>query len=175
MSAPLSAMTLPTRADWRAAVPYLALALLVMLVDQAVKSWIADLILDPPRRIDLTGFFALTPVWNRGVSFGLFATDAKMGALVLSAIALAVSLGLTIWLLRLTRALPRVALGLVIGGALGNVIDRVTLGAVFDFLDFHVAGWHWPAFNVADAAICVGVGLLLLDSLSGADDSHKTA
>jgi len=171
----MSTMSLPTRAGWRAAVPYLALALLVILVDQAVKSWIADLILDPPRRIELTGFFNLTPVWNRGVSFGLFATDARMGALILSGIALAVSLGLTIWLLRLTRTMPRVALGLVIGGALGNVIDRLTIGAVFDFLDFHIAGWHWPAFNVADAAICIGVGLLMLDSLSGADDSHKSA
>ena len=171
----MSAMTLPTRAGWRAAVPYFGLALLVILADQSVKSWIAELILDPPRRIDITGFFSLTPVWNRGVSFGLFATDAKFGAIVLSVVALAVSLGLTIWLLRLNRTLPRVALGLVIGGALGNVIDRLTIGAVFDFLDFHVAGWHWPAFNVADAAICIGVGLLLLDGLSGADDSHKSA
>jgi len=171
----MTTLALPDRGAWRASIPFFALAVLVILADQAVKSWIAGVILEPPRRIELTGFFALTPVWNRGVSFGLFATHAEMGAWILSLIAVTVSLGLGVWLLRQTRSLPRVALGLVIGGAIGNVIDRVTLGAVFDFLDFHVAGWHWPAFNVADAAICVGVGLLLLDSLSGADDSRKNA
>ncbi len=169
----MSALAAADRGAWRAAVWPLALAALVVLSDQLVKTWIAGLILDPPRQIALSGFFTLTPVWNRGVSFGLFATDADMGAWALSGIAVVVSLCLTVWLLRLTRAVPRAALGLVIGGAMGNVIDRVSVGAVFDFLDFHVAGWHWPAFNVADAAICVGVGLLLLDSLSGAADSPK--
>jgi signal peptidase II len=169
----MRALSLPSQAALKGALPYFGLAILVILLDQAVKGWIADLILNPPRRIELTEFFALTPVWNRGVSFGLFATDAAMGALILSGVALCVSAGLAIWLLRMTRTLPRVGLGLVIGGAIGNVIDRLTIGAVFDFLDFHVAGWHWPAFNVADAAICIGVGLLLLDSLSSDDASHK--
>ena len=171
----MSALPFTERGAWRAALGPLALALVVIVLDQLVKNWIGGLILDPPRRIDLTGFFSLTPVWNRGVSFGLFATDAWIGAWILSGVAILVSVGLTVWLLRLTRILPRAALGLVIGGALGNVIDRMTFGAVFDFLDFHVAGYHWPAFNVADAAICVGVGLLLLDSLSGSDDSPKSA
>ncbi len=171
----MSTITLTDRSAWRSALGPLALALGVIIVDQLVKAWIAELILNPPRRIDLTGFFSLTPVWNRGVSFGLFATDAWVGAWILSGIALLVSAGLTVWLLRVTRVLPRLALGLVIGGAVGNVIDRMTIGAVFDFLDFHVAGWHWPAFNVADAAICIGVGLLMLDSLSNGADSPKKA
>jgi signal peptidase II len=82
-------------------------------------------------------------------------------------LAAAIVIGLLFWLRRATQPLVVGGIGLVIGGAIGNVIDRLRFGAVVDFLDFHVAGWHWPAFNVADAAICVGVGLILIDSLLG--------
>jgi signal peptidase II len=125
------------------------------------------LLVDPPRVVGLTGFFSLVPVWNRGVSFGILAARDGSTAWLLSGLALVVAVGLVAWLSRVERALLALSLGLVIGGALGNVIDRGRFGAVFDFLDFHVASWHWPAFNLADSAITVGVGLLLLDGLLG--------
>ncbi|MGI9506383.1 MAG: signal peptidase II [Geminicoccaceae bacterium] len=115
--------------------------------------------------IRVTSFFDLVLVWNRGVSFGMFNNAGAYGPMILSGIAIAVVLGLLYWLRQAENRLTVMALGLVIGGALGNVIDRFRFGAVVDFLDFHIAGYHWPAFNVADAAICVGAVLLLLDGL----------
>jgi signal peptidase II len=146
----------------------LGLAGAVILLDQATKAWMMGLLLAPPRALELTGFFTLVPVWNRGVSFGILATHDGSTAWLLGGVALVVAAGLVGWLSRVERVLLALSLGLVIGGALGNVIDRGRFAAVFDFLDFHVAGWHWPAFNLADSAITVGVGLLLLDGLLGA-------
>ena len=90
---------------------------------------------------------------------------AGLAPWLLSGLALAVVIGLLFWLRRSEHAMMAIGLGLVIGGALGNVIDRVRYGAVVDFLDFHLAGWHWPAFNLADAGICVGAGLIVVDGL----------
>ncbi len=92
---------------------------------------------------------------------------------LISAFALIVSLGLGLWMSRVSRRWPALALGLIIGGALGNVIDRLRLGWVIDFIDFHVSTWHWPAFNMADAAITVGVGILLIDGLFGTAKKPK--
>lgn len=152
-------------------------ALIAMLLDQISKWWILEralpcltgpsgpdcLIRTPP--IEVTGFFNLVMAWNRGVSFGMFAHEAAIMPYVLIAVALAITAFLVVWLRRTDRVFQAVCIGLVIGGALGNVIDRFRFGAVADFLDFHVAGWHWPAFNVADSCIVVGVVLLVLDGL----------
>jgi signal peptidase II len=117
----------------------------------------------------LTSFFNLMLVYNRGVSFGLFNAGAGSGAgwnaLLFSLVAAVVVIGLLYWLRRVSSPLLAVAIGLIIGGAVGNVIDRIRLGAVVDFLDFHVGLWHWPAFNLADSAICIGVAAMLLDGL----------
>ena len=99
---------------------------------------------------------------HSGVSFSML---QGMGPWVLILGASAVSLALIGWLTKLTTLLPALAVGLVIGGALGNVIDRVRLGAVFDFLDFYLGNWHWPAFNLADSALTIGVALLVIDGL----------
>ncbi|MEZ5935539.1 MAG: signal peptidase II [Alphaproteobacteria bacterium] len=143
----------------------LFIALLVIVLDQITK-WIAltgvGFGADP---IAVTSFFNLVLVWNRGVSFGMFNEAGAAGPWILSGLAIVVVLGLLYWLRQAEARLTVTALGLVIGGALGNVIDRFRFGAVVDFLDVHIAGYHWPAFNVADAAICVGAGLLLLDGL----------
>ncbi len=141
----------------------LAVAAAILAFDQASKWIILDWVMDPPRAIEVTGFFNLVMVWNRGVSFGLLSNDSALGPWLLSGVALAISAGLTIWMYRAAHRLLAVSLGLVIGGAVGNVIDRVRFGAVADFLDFHVAGFHWPAFNVADSAIVIGVVLIMLD------------
>jgi signal peptidase II len=105
-------------------------------------------------------------VWNRGVSFGMLGGD-QVPPWILSAVAIAVCIGLFVWLRRVEQKFTGWGIGLVMGGAIGNVIDRARWGAVFDFADFHVGQWHWPAFNVADSAIVVGVGLMLIDSLVG--------
>lgn len=142
-----------------------ALAALVVVLDQIGKWWVLDVIFDPPRTIPLTPFLNLVPVWNRGVSFGLFSAAPGWLPWLLAGFAVVIAAALAIWMLRVRDRLLATGLGLVIGGALGNVIDRFRFGAVVDFLDFHAASYHWPAFNVADSAITVGVGLLLLDAL----------
>lgn len=155
----------------------LLVALVVFVADQVSKWWLLEIVQMPlVRFIEITPFFNLVMVWNRGVSFGLFAHDHDVMPYVLSAIAVAVSVGLGVWLSRTRRMLPTVALGMIIGGAIGNVVDRLRFGAVADFFDVHVAGWHWPAFNVADSGITVGVALLLIDGLRRPDPGpDKTA
>jgi signal peptidase II len=140
----------------------LVIAGLVIVVDQLSKWAILTLLGDP---IAVTPFFNLVVVWNRGVSFGMFDSTGAYAPWLLSGLALAVVVALVFWLRRVDHALAAAALGLIIGGALGNVIDRVRFGAVVDFLDFHALGHHWPAFNVADSAIVVGAALLLVDGL----------
>jgi len=143
----------------------LAIAAVIIVLDQISKWWMMDRVLASGRSITLTSFFDLVVVWNRGVSFGLFSRDWDGAPWALSAVAVAVVVLLTIWLTRQHSALAAGAIGAIIGGAIANVIDRARFGAVFDFIDIHVAGWHWPAFNLADSAITVGVVVLLVDSL----------
>ena len=135
-----------------------AVVVLDQLTKWAVLAWLDQV-------IALTPFFNLVLVWNPGVSFGMFDSAGAHGPWILSGLALAVVVALLIWLRRVDHPLTAAGLGLIIGGALGNVIDRVRFGAVIDFLDVHAAGWHWPAFNVADSAIFIGAALLLVDGL----------
>jgi len=106
-------------------------------------------------------------VRNRGVSFGLFNNDAAINGVLFSLLAAVIVAALLVWLWRAQGMLLPAAIGLVVGGAVGNVVDRLRLGSVVDFLDFHLGAWHWPAFNLADAAICIGVGLMIIDGLIG--------
>ena len=144
----------------------LVVAIVVIVFDQATKWWIMAVVMQPPRIIPVTPFFNLVMGWNRGISFGLFDGDSAINAWILPLVALAIVAALVVWLRRVQGVWLASAIGLVIGGALGNVVDRLRHdGAVADFLDFHVAGYHWPAFNVADSGITVGVTMLVLDSL----------
>ena len=143
----------------------LTVAVLLVGLDQLTK-WVALDVLDlAARPIMVTPFFNLVMVWNRGVSFGMLNTVGELAPWLLSGFSLGVVIGLLFWLRRSEHALMAIGLGLVIGGAIGNVVDRLRYGAVVDFLDFHLAGYHWPAFNMADAGICVGAGLILVDGL----------
>ncbi len=143
----------------------LVVALATLVLDQLGK-WAALAGLDPADPpLHVTPFFNLVLVWNRGVSFGMFNSGGASAPWLLSGLALAVVVGLVVWLRRSDQLLTGLGLGLVIGGALGNVIDRIRFGAVVDFLDFHLASYHWPAFNLADAGICVGAVLMLADGL----------
>lgn len=148
----------------------LTVALAILVLDQASKAIVLALLAEPIR---VTGFFNLVLVWNRGVSFGMLGGLGAAAPWLLVGLALAVAVALMVWLWREPRPLTGLALGLVIGGALGNAIDRVRFGAVVDFLDFHLSGYHWPAFNVADSAIVVGAGLLLLDGLRAGRPAPK--
>lgn len=148
------------------------LAAAVIVLDQLSKLWILEVVRLPERlSIPVLPVFNLTMVWNRGVSFGLFRADQDLGRWLLAAFSLTVAVALALWARRTDRRWTAVALGLVIGGAVGNLIDRVRFGAVVDFLDFSALWFPW-VFNVADAAISVGVALLLLDSLLAPDPAR---
>ena len=141
------------------------MTIVVIFLDQMTKWWILTSVMTPPQRIPVTGILDLVLVYNRGVSFGLLGGAPSWATAALIVFALLLSMALCIWMWRAESLLLGTALGFVVGGALGNVIDRFLHGAVVDFLDFHAAGYHWPAFNVADSAITIGVVILIIDSL----------
>lgn len=145
---------------------WLWLAALVLGLDQITKAAVLAELAPYQDVVALTGFFNLVHVHNTGAAFSLFADQPGWQRYFFLAIGLGASV-LMLYLLRQTRGRPlfSIALALILGGAVGNVIDRALYGHVVDFLDFHVAGWHWPAFNVADAGITAGAVLLVLDSL----------
>jgi signal peptidase II len=138
---------------------------LAILLDQGSKNWLLAGPMKERQVFELTPFFNIVSAWNKGVSFSLFRTSAEAGPWILSGIAMVIALGLAVWLTRVQHRLVAVGIGLVIGGALGNVIDRLRFGAVFDFLDFYLGSYHWPAFNLADSSIFLGVVALLWDGL----------
>ena len=129
---------------------------ITVILDLLSKNWMLDLIFSPPRQIVLTSFLNLTPVWNSGISFGLFQNQQLVGKLIIPVLAVLVVLWLFFTLYELT-ALQRFAAGLIAGGAMGNVIDRLRFERVVDFVDVHIGTYHWPAFNLADSAIFLGV------------------
>lgn len=143
----------------------LNIALVVVLLDQLSKYYMLHEVLGENAVIVITPVFNLVRAWNTGVSFSMFNNYGSLGAWMLSGTALLIVGFLLYWLKNETSRLSQAALGMIIGGAVGNVIDRVRLGAVFDFLDFHVADSHWPAFNLADSFICVGAAVLILQSI----------
>ena len=163
--------------------PGLILAAIIIVLDQITKWWVVERVMRPegmmdtpfysPVRIEVLPFFDLVMAWNRGVSFGIFNNGGQWNAIILSVLSVAIAIGLVLWMRKSTSELVTLALGGIIGGALGNVIDRVRWGAVADFLDVHVMGYHWPAFNVADSAISVGAVLLVLDALFAKSSSTK--
>ena len=116
----------------------------------------------PTVRTEILPFFNLTMVWNQGVSFGLFQSDNPWPLILL---ACTISVFFAAWLLRAQTWFQAISLAMVIGGALGNVIDRLRFGAVADFFDFHIAGWHYPAFNIADSCITLGIAFLIFDGI----------
>ncbi|PIV87427.1 MAG: signal peptidase II [Hydrogenophilales bacterium CG17_big_fil_post_rev_8_21_14_2_50_63_12] len=154
------AMTAP-----RSSLSWLWLSALVILLDQLSKLAITARLAAYIDVVPLTGFFNLVHVHNTGAAFSLFADQPGWQRFFFLGIA-AIAAAVIFYLLRKTagRPLYSIALALILGGALGNVIDRVLYGHVIDFLDFYLAAWHWPAFNVADSAITVGAALLIWDS-----------
>ena len=141
----------------------------VVALDRAVKAIVlADFDATASAPAPLTPFLDLALRWNRGISFSLFAQESATGRWLLLALTLAVTALIAVWLWRARTALVGFGLGLIIGGAIGNGYDRLVYGAVVDFLDLHAFGRHFFVFNLADAAINLGVALLIFDALVGA-------
>lgn len=153
----------------------LILAFIVIVLDQISKWSILIGLMQPLQRIPLTPFFNLVSAWNRGVSFGMFSSDESWSRWVLSSLAIVIVAFLVNMLRKTDKKHNVIAIGLIVGGALGNVIDRIVHGAVFDFLDIHIAGYHWPAFNVADSGITIGAVILILDSLFSKQENTETS
>ena len=154
---------------WR----WLLIAGVVIALDQASKyAAVQALAGQPP--LEVTPFFNLLLVYNRGAAFSFLAGMGGWQRELFSAIALIASIWIVFMLRRYAQqTLFCIALSLILGGAIGNLIDRVTVGAVVDFLDLHVFGWHWPAFNIADSAITCGAALLIFDGLRSGQVSGK--
>lgn len=154
-----------------------ALAAIPVLIaaDQATKIWIKGLIADHGGAITLTPFFNLVHVWNPGISFGLFPAESDRGVYVLLALAGIISALFMAMLVTAKSRLLAYGCAITIGGAVGNMIDRVQYGAVYDFLDFHAFGYHWPAFNIADASIFIGIVMVAIYELFlRSSDTPKT-
>ena len=132
----------------------------VLIFDQLTKNIILNEMVTP-KIIEVTPFFNLILAFNTGVSFSMFSGNNPY---VLSAIALSVCALIAWWLTKEQDKITRIGFAMIIGGALSNVLDRFMYGAVVDFLDFYIGSYHWPAFNIADTAICIGAGLIVLRS-----------
>ena len=146
-------------------IPWLGVASIIVLLDQLTK-FAAVKMIAARGFIEVTSFFNLVLAYNKGAAFSFLASQSGWQRYLLAGISLAMSLFL-IYLLKKHpgQKLFCWAVALLLGGAVGNLIDRVLYGHVIDFLDFHVAGWHWPVFNVADSAICIGALLFIMDEL----------
>ena len=141
-------------------------AALMLLVDQSHKLWMLN-VFDMPNRqpVRLAPFLDLVMAWNKGVSYSLLEADSDLGRYGLLALTLGATALLAWWMWRATHVVTGLGLGLIVGGAIGNGIDRAAYGAVADFFHFHVGTFSWYVFNLADVGIVAGVALLLYDSL----------
>lgn len=145
------------------------------LADQASKVWlIHGFGIGERQPLELAPFFTLVMAWNPGISYSLFPASSPAGRLTLLAVTLAATGLLGLWMWRAQTRLSTLALALLVGGALGNAVDRAVYGAVADFFHFHVGSFSWYVFNLADVAIVAGVGLLLYESLF-ADRGRRAA
>lgn len=152
---------------------WLTIAAGIAFADQITKLWLGAKLV-PGEVVIVTGFFNLVHVFNTGAAFSFLANEAgwQRGFFIAVAIIAAVVI---VMLLR-RHAMERLfctALALILGGAVGNLYDRIALGKVVDFLDFHAFGWHWPAFNLADSAITVGAAMLILEALRSREQGGK--
>lgn len=162
-------MTQPTRNAGRR-ISALVMALAVLAADQISKSWILYGLHLPQRGVvHILPVLNFAMVWNHGVTFGILAGDNA--TTLLTVVATCAIIALAVWLWRTPHLTTSLAIGAIIGGAIGNVASRVRYGAVVDFIDVHLGAWHWYVFNVADAAIVCGVGVLIAESALRKDDT----
>ena len=167
-------------------IPYIILIILFFVTDQFSKWVMTEIIIRPslygdigvsrtlwewladaPARLPFTSieilpFFNIVMVWNQGISFGLFNGGQNYGVFLLIVLALIIIAIFSVWLFRCSSRLQLLGIAMVIGGALGNIMDRVRFGAVVDFMDVHMMDYHWPSFNISDSCISIGVFLLII-------------
>ena len=141
------------------------LILIIIFLDQVSKWWVVNYIMQPIKILSITPFFNIVLTWNSGISFGIFSNQGGFSVIILSTLAILIVFFLAVWLVKAENRKLIIGLIFIIGGAIGNIIDRVYHGAVIDFLDFHINNYHWPAFNLADSCIFIGAALIILDSL----------
>jgi len=145
------------------ALPWFSASAAIVVLDQLVK-WIFLSKFVPGERLEVTGFFNLVLVFNKGAAFSFLAGAPGWQTPVLAGVAIIASAVISVLILKnKNKILFCCGLALILGGAIGNLIDRLRFGSVVDFLDFHAMGWHWPAFNVADSAITLGAVLLIVE------------
>jgi signal peptidase II len=157
------------------ALPWFAVAAAIVVADQLTK-WLVLARFAPGERVEVTGFFNLVLVFNKGAAFSFLAEAPGWQTPVLVAFAFGAAILVSVLLVRSPgRQLFCAGLALILGGALGNVIDRLRFGHVVDFLDLHAGGWHWPAFNVADSAITLGAVLLIVDGFRHEEKRAKAS
>lgn len=143
----------------------LSVAAFVLIIDQLSKYFVYNVVLAETNAIYIASFFKIIKAWNTGVSFSMFDSHGVVGVVILSLLSLIIVACLLVWLRKEKSMFVQLAIGFIIGGAIGNVIDRVRFGAVFDFLDFYLGTYHWPTFNIADSFICVGAFMIIFQSL----------
>ncbi len=161
----------------------LACAVVGMVADQATKYYMVERVFRPegvtetpftsPVVIDILPVFQFRLSWNEGISFSLFNSGTDAAVATLLAVTIAITIVMTVWMWRTPRSWLQVGLGLIVGGALGNIIDRASVGAVADFLHVYWQDWHFPTFNIADSCITVGAIIVLLDALFDRDHDGK--
>ncbi len=139
----------------------LVIAFFVVVADQLSKYFIYDVMTDTGASVVLAPYLNIVSAFNKGVSFSMFNDGGVWGRVVLILVALAIIIFLLFWLKDERSGFVRISLGMIIGGAVGNLLDRLRMGAVYDFLDFHYGIYHWPAFNVADSFICLGAFFII--------------
>lgn len=154
---------------------WLWLTAIFLILDQVTKQWVANSF-ELYQSFEVLPFFSLTYVHNLGAAFSFLADQGGWQRWFFTAIAAIASVVFIVWLAKTpkTNVLLGVAFSLMLSGALGNLIDRVLFGYVIDFIDFHWAGSHYPAFNVADSVIFVGAGLMIWESFQSSDDSSAS-
>jgi signal peptidase II len=140
-------------------------AILTIILDYISKYYTLELFKDNEHMVlKITSFFNIVLAWNKGITFGLF-NKSSFGPIVFIVIAGAIACCLYVWMLRSNKKSEIYALSFIIGGAIGNIIDRIKYGAVVDFLDFYIKDYHWHTFNLADSFICIGVTILLFENI----------
>ncbi|CAI3928413.1 Lipoprotein signal peptidase (LspA) (PDB:5DIR) [Commensalibacter communis] len=152
----------------------IVMLVLVLVCDQLSKYWILNIFDLPEKRsVEILPFLNFTMVWNKAITFGMLG-DAlgQYAPIIFAVVAFSIAVGLFVWMIRAPKRCVVLSLGAIIGGAIGNIIDRVRFGAVVDFIHLHVSGWSWYVFNIADSAIVCGVGVLLIDAFFRKDSKH---
>lgn len=170
----MTKQTVPS--NWRqSGVAMLWLSGLVVLLDQVTKQWILNNVAYMSERIQVLPFFDIIHVRNFGAAFSFLSDQGGWQKFLFVSLALLISVGLGFMMRRQPKSMKRVniAFALIIGGAIGNVIDRIWLGSVVDFIDFYYGSYHWPAFNIADSAIVLGAITMVVDSFFAAQQQGK--